>query len=251
MNRITAALYRFLVVYLSVAMVVTSIPLAPSTAYADDASALAVENEAQETDSDSDTDAVDESSSSDESASSTTFDQTNNTQDDSSSAASDNPGTSLAQDLAGAATNSDAAKSLATTAEPSSDDSEVDPLVNEDPTVYEYAKLMPNGYVYPCDASGSVTVEIDGNDPYENSVDGKLVTNLIVDYGADRVPGYICEFSSNLRSVRFENSSISSIGLRAFAGCSNLADISFSGMTIGGHRNRSVFWVRIAYESEH
>ena len=233
MNRITAALYRFLVVYLSVAMVVTSIPLAPSTAYADDASALAVENEAQETDSGSDTDAVDDASSTDAGSSSTTSDQTNNTQDDSSNAASDTPGTSLAQDLAGAASNSDAAKSLAATAESPSDDSEVDALVYEDPTVYEYAKLMPNCYVYPCDASGSVTVEIDGNDPHENSVDGKLVTNLIVDYGADRVPGYICEYSSNLRSVRFENSSISSIGLRAFAGCTNLADISFSGMTIG------------------
>ena len=233
MNRITAALYRFLVVFLSVAMVVTSIPLAPSTAYANDAGAVAVESEAQETDSGSDTDAVDESSPSDESASSTSSDQTSNTQDDSSSAASDAPGTSLTQDLAGAAANSDAVKSLVATAEPSSDDSEVDPLVYEDPTVYEYAKLMPNGYVYPCDASGSVTVEIDGNDPYGSSVDGKLVTNLIVDYGADGVPGYICEYSSNLRSVRFENSSISSIGLHAFSGCSNLADISFSGMTIG------------------
>ena len=236
MNRITAALYRFLVVYLSVAMVVTSIPLAPRAAYADDAGATAVESEAQETDSgsDADVDAVDDTSSADEGSSSTTSDQTNNTQDDSSNAASDTPGTSLTQDLAGAATNSDAAKNLAATAESPSDDSEVDAPTYEDPTVYEYAKLMPNGYVYPCDASGSVTVEIDGNDPHENSVDGKLVTNLIVDYGADRVPGYICEYSSNLRSVRFENSSISSIGLRAFAGCTNLADISFSGMTIGG-----------------
>ena len=236
MNRITAALYRFLVVYLSVAMVVTSIPLAPSTAYADDAGAVAVESEAQEADSGSeaDADAVDDASSTDGGSSSTTSDQTNNTQVDSSNAASDTPGTSLAQDLAGAATNSDAAKNLAATAESPSDDSEVDALVYEDPTTYQYAKLMPNGYVYPCDASGSVTVEIDGNDPHENSVDGKLVTNLIVDYGADRVPGYICEYSSNLRSVRFENSSISSIGLRAFAGCTNLADISFSGMTIGG-----------------
>lgn len=233
MNRITAALYRFLVVYLSVAMVATSIPLAPRAAYADDTEALAVESKAQETDSGSDTDAVDESSPSDESASSTSSDQTNNTQDDSSNAASDTPGTSLAQDLAGDATNSDAAKSLAATAESSPDDSEVGPLVYEDPTVYQYAKLMPNGYVYPCDASGNVTVEIDGNDPHENSVDGKSVTNLIVDYGVDGVPGYICEYSSNLHSVRFENSSISSIGLHAFSGCSNLADISFSGMTIG------------------
>lgn len=96
MNRITAALYRFLVVYLSVAMVATSIPLAPRAAYADDAGALAVENEAQETDAGSDTDAVDESSPSDDSTSSTSSDPTNNTQDDSSSAASDTPGTSLA-----------------------------------------------------------------------------------------------------------------------------------------------------------
>lgn len=201
MNRITAALYRFLVVYLSIAMVVTSIPLAPRAAYADDAGAVAVESEAQETDSGSDTDAVDELSPSDESASSTSSDQTSNTQDDSSNAASDAPGTSLAQDLTSAATDSDAAKSSPATSESSSDDSEVNPLVYEDPTVYEYAKLMPNGYVYPCDASGSVTVEIDGNDPYGSSVDGKLVTNLIVDYGADGVPGYICEYSSNLRSV--------------------------------------------------
>ena len=236
MNRITAALYRFLVVYLSVAMVVTSIPLAPSTAYADDAGAVAVESEAQETDSssDADVDAVDNASSSGEGSSSTTSDQTNNAQDESSSSDTNTSTSSLAQDLSSSATDSDAAKSLVATAEPSSDDSEVDPLVYEDTTVYEYAKLMPNGYVYPCDASGSVTVEIDGNDPYGSSVDGKLVTNLIVDYGVDGVPGYICEYSSNLRSVRFENSSISSIGLHAFSGCSNLADISFSGMTIGG-----------------
>ena len=236
MNRITAALYRFLVVYLSVAMVVTSIPLAPSTAYADDAGAVAVENEAQETDSgsDADADAVDNASSLGEGGSSTTSDQTNNALDESSSSDTSTSTSSLAQDLSSSATNSDAAKTSPATAEPSSDDSEVDPLVYEDPTVYEYAKLMPNGYVYPCDAGGSVTVEIDENDPNENSVDGKLVTNLIVDYGVDGVPGYICEYSSNLRSVRFENSSISSIGLHAFSGCSNLADISFSGMTIGG-----------------
>ena len=236
MNRITAALYRFLVVYLSVAMVVTSIPLAPSTAYADDTEALAVENEAQETDSDSDADAKASysASSSDEGSSSTSSDQTNNAQDKSSSSDTSTSTSSLAQDLSSSATDSDAAKTSPATAEPPSDDSEVDALVYEDPVVCEYAKLMPNGYVYPCDAGGSVTVEIDDNDPNENSVDGKLVTNLIVDYGVDGVPGYICEYSSNLRSVRFENSSISSIGLHAFSGCSNLADISFSGMTIGG-----------------
>ena len=173
MNRITAALYRFLVVYLSVAMVATSIPLAPRAAYADDTEALAVESKAQETDSGSDTDAVDESSPSDESTSSTFSDQTSNTQDDSSSTASDTPGTSLAQDLAGDATNSDAAKTSPATAEPPSDDNEVDALTYEDSTIYQYAKLMPSGYVYPCDANGNIAVKIDESNPYKNSVDGR------------------------------------------------------------------------------
>ena len=240
MNRITAALYRFLVVYLSVAMVVTSIPLAPSTAYADDASALAVENEAQETDSGSDTDAVDKSSPSDESTSSTSSDQTNNTLDDSSNAASDTPGTSLAQDLADAATNSDVAKSLAATAESPSDDSEADALTYE-PTVYEYAKFMPNYYLYPCDADGNVTVEIDENNPRENSVDGRMVTNLIIDYRTDLVDVQLCADSTNLRSVRFENSSISKIGTHAFYNCPNLTEISLSGMTIGSIGKEAFF----------
>ena len=242
MNRITAALYRFLVVYLSVAMVVTSIPLAPSTAYADDAGAVAVESEAQETDSGSDTDTKtgDDASSTDGDSSSTTSDQTNNTQDDSSSAASDNPGTSLAQDLAGAATNSDVAKSLAATAESPSDDGEADALTYE-PTVYEYAKFMPNYYLYPCDADGNVTVEIDENNPSENSVDGRMVTNLIIDYRTNLVDVQLCADSTNLRSVRFENSSISKIGTHAFYNCPNLTDISLSGMTIGAIGKEAFF----------
>ena len=243
MNRITAALYRFLVVYLSVAMVVTSIPLAPSTAYADDASALTVENEAQETDSgsDADADAVDDSSSANEGSSSAASDSTDSSQDKSSSSDTNTLASSLAQDLASDATDSDAAKSLAATAEPSSDDSEVDALVYEDPTVYEYAKLMPSHYVYPCDANGNITVEIDESDPYKNSVDGRWVTNLIVDYGMDKVPVQLCEGSSNLRSVRFENQSISEIGKHAFYQCSNLTDVSLSGMTIGAIESEAFF----------
>lgn len=244
MNRITAALYRFLVVYLSVAMVVTSIPLAPSTAYADDAGAVAVGSEAQETDSGSDTDAVDESSPSDENASFTSSDQTNNTQDDSSNAASDTPGTSLAQDLAGDATNSDAAKSLAATAEPSSDDSEVDVLTYEDSTIYQYAKLMPSGYVYPCDANGNIAVKIDESNPYKNSVDGRWVSGLIVDYGTAEIPAQLCEGSIYLHSVRFENKSISKIGRNAFYGCSSLFDVYLSGMTIGSIESGAFFGCR-------
>ena len=242
MNRITAALYRFLVVYLSVAMVVTSIPLAPRAAYADDAGALAVESEAQETDSSSDADvhAVDNASSSGEGSSSTASDQTNNAQDESSSSDASTSMSSLAQDLSISATDSDAAKSLVATAEPSSDDSEVDALTYE-PTVCEYAKFMPNYYLYPCDADGNVTVEIDENNPRENSVDGRMVTNLIIDYRTDLVDVQLCADSTNLRSVRFENSSISKIGTHAFYNCPNLTDISLSGMTIG-HIGKEAFY---------
>lgn len=242
MNRITAALYRFLVVYLSVAMVVTSIPLAPRAAYADDAGALAVESEAQETDSgsDADVDAVDNASSLSEGNSSTTSGQTNNAQDKSSSSDTSTPASSLAQDLAGAAADSDVARSLAATAESPSDDSEVDALTYE-PTVYEYAKFMPNYYLYPCDADGNVTVEIDENNPRENSVDGRMVTNLIIDYRTDLVDVQLCADSTNLRSVRFENSSISKIGTHAFYNCPNLIDISLSGMTIG-HIGKEAFY---------
>uniref|UniRef100_UPI003FF0D81D InlB B-repeat-containing protein n=1 Tax=Collinsella aerofaciens TaxID=74426 RepID=UPI003FF0D81D len=242
MNRITAALYRFLVVYLSVAMVVTSIPLAPSTAYADDAGAVAVESEAQEADSssDADVDAVDNASTSGEGSSSTTSDQTNNAQDESSSSDTSTSTSSLAQDLSGASADSDVARSLAATAESPSDDSEVDALTYE-PTVYEYAKFMPNYYLYPCDADGNVTVEIDENNPRENSVDGRMVTNLIIDYRTDLVDVQLCADSTNLRSVRFENSSISKIGTHAFYNCPNLIDISLSGMTIG-HIGKEAFY---------
>ena len=242
MNRITAALYRFLVVYLSVAMVVTSIPLAPSTAYADDAGAVPVESEAQDTDSssDADVDAVDNASSSGEGSSSTTSDQTNNAQDESSSSDTSTSTSSLAQDLSSSATDSDAAKTSPATAEPPSDDREVDALTYE-PTVYEYAKFMPNYYLYPCDADGNVTVEIDEDNPRENSVDGRMVTNLIIDYRTDLVDVQLCADSTNLRSVRFENSSISKIGTHAFYNCPNLTDISLSGMTIG-HIGKEAFY---------
>ncbi len=246
MNRITAALYRFLVVYLSVAMVVTSIPLAPSTAYADDSSALAVESEAQEADSDSDTDAdaVDDSSSANEGSSSAASDSSDSSQDKSSSSDTNTLASSLAQDLASDATEPDAAKSLAATAEPSSDDSEVDALTYEDHTIYQYAKLMPSGYVYPCDPDGNIAVKIDESKPYKNSVDGRWVSGLIVDYGTDEVPAQLCEGSIYLHSVRFENKSISKIGRNAFYGCSSLFDVYLSGMTIGSIESGAFFGCR-------
>lgn len=246
MNRITAALYRFLVVYLSVAMVVTSIPLAPSTAYADDAGAVAVESEAQVADSGSDTDAaaVDDSSSANEGSSSAASDSTDSSQDKSSSSDTNTLASSLAQDLASDATDSDAAKSLAAMAEPSSDDSEVDALTYEDHTIYQYAKLMPSGYVYPCDPDGNIAVKIDESKPYKNSVDGRWVSGLIVDYGTDEVPAQLCEGSIYLHSVRFENKSISKIGRNAFYGCSSLFDVYLSGMTIGSIESGAFFGCR-------
>ena len=246
MNRITAALYRFLVVYLSVAMVVTSIPLAPSTAYADDAGAVAVESEAQEADSDtvSDADTADDASSADEGGSSAASGTTDDAQDKSFSSDTNIPASSLAQDLASAATDSDAVKSLAAAADPSSDDSETDALTYEDHTIYQYAKLMPSGYVYPCDPDGNIVVKIDESKPYKNSVDGRWVNGLIVDYGTDEIPAQLCEGSIYLYSVRFENKSISKIGRNAFYGCSSLFDVYLSGMTIGSIESGAFFGCR-------
>ena len=246
MNRITAALYRLLVVYLSVAMVVTSIPLAPSTAYADDAAAVAVESEAQEADSDdvSAADTADGASSADEGSSSAASGTTDDTQDKSSSSDTNTPASSLAQDLASDAIDSDTAKSSAATADPSSAESEVDPLTYEDPTIYQFAKLMPSGYVYPCDPDGNIAVKIDESKPYKNSVDGRWVEGLIVDYGADEIPAQLCEGSIYLRTVRFENKSISKIGRNAFYGCSSLFDANLSGMTIGSIESGAFFGCR-------
>ena len=99
--------------------------------------------------------------------------------------------------------------------------------------VYEYGKLMPNGSVYKCDKSGNLAEPIDESDPKLHSVDPGKVKNLIVDFETTSVPKRLCFCSTYLQSVRFENTVIKSIGEYAFYGCSNFSSISLSGMQIG------------------
>ena len=98
---------------------------------------------------------------------------------------------------------------------------------------YPYGKLMASGYVYPCDFDGTLVRPIDEDNPGANSIDARLVEHLIVDYYVAGIPAQLCEGSTTLKSVRFVNDRLDSIGENAFFQCANLSSISFSGMTIG------------------
>lgn len=99
--------------------------------------------------------------------------------------------------------------------------------------LYAFGKLMASGYVYACDERGDLTKPIDENDPKRNAISAREVANLIVDYHVADIPEGLCEGSTSLTSVRFENDRLDSIGDSAFAGCARLSFISFSDMHIG------------------
>ena len=99
--------------------------------------------------------------------------------------------------------------------------------------LYAFGKLMANGYVYACDEQGDLTKPVDEDDPERNAISARDVTNLIVDYHAANIPKGLCESSTSLTSVRFENDRLDSIGDFAFAACAKLSFISFSDMHIG------------------
>lgn len=99
--------------------------------------------------------------------------------------------------------------------------------------LYPFGKLMASGYVYACDKEGNLTKPVDENDPERNAISARDVTNLIVDYHVANIPKGLCEGSTSLTSVRFENDRLDSIGDFAFAACAKLSFISFSDMHIG------------------
>lgn len=99
--------------------------------------------------------------------------------------------------------------------------------------LYPFGKLMASGYVYACDERGDLTKPVDEDDPERNAISARDVTNLIVDYHVANIPKGLCEGSTSLTSVRFENDRLDSIGDSAFAGCERLSQISFSDMRIG------------------
>lgn len=99
--------------------------------------------------------------------------------------------------------------------------------------LYPFGKLMASGYVYACDERGDLTKPVDEDDPERNAISARDVTNLIVDYHVANIPKGLCEGSTSLTSVRFENDRLDSIDDFAFAACAKLSFISFSDMHIG------------------
>ena len=99
--------------------------------------------------------------------------------------------------------------------------------------LYAFGKLMASGYVYACDEQGNLTKPVDEDDPERNAISARDVTNLIIDYHVADIPKGLCEGSTSLTSVRFENDRLDSIGDFAFAACAKLSFISFSDMHIG------------------
>ena len=98
--------------------------------------------------------------------------------------------------------------------------------------ICEYGKLMPDGSVYECDESGNLKESIDESDSKSHSVNPWEVKNLIVDSQATSIPERLCYSSTYLQSVRFEGKALKSIGEYAFFDCENFSSISLSGMHI-------------------
>ena len=98
--------------------------------------------------------------------------------------------------------------------------------------ICEYGKLMPNGYVYECDESGNLKESIDKSDPQSHSANPGEVKNLIVDSQTTSIPERLCYSSTYLQSVQFESKALESIGEYAFFNCENFSSISLSGMHI-------------------
>ena len=135
---------------------------------------------------------------------------------------------SKAAEAAGDLAQRDAADAADDPAERAADDEPAQQGV-----LYPFGKLMASGYVYACDERGNLTKPVDEDDPERNAISARDVTNLIIDYHVANIPKGLCEGSTSLTSVRFENDRLDSIGDFAFAACAKLSFISFSDMHIG------------------
>ena len=94
--------------------------------------------------------------------------------------------------------------------------------------VREYAKLMADGNLYECDESGTLKQPLEGATP----VEPYYVANLIVDSEVTTIRYRQFVSCHNLKSVRFEGKTLDSIDDTAFYDCRNLASADLSGMSI-------------------
>ncbi len=99
--------------------------------------------------------------------------------------------------------------------------------------VCEYAKLMSDGHTYECDASGNLKMQNDGENPAPIPCYPDQIVNLIVDSQTTAIPEQLFQFSSNLVSVQFKGETLESIEPYAFYSCDNLSSIDLSGMSVG------------------
>lgn len=67
-----------------------------------------------------------------------------------------------------------------------------------------WARLMPNGYIYECDSEGELLEPIDEEKPSKKSVNSWAVIDLFVDRDVTSIPRSLCECAGYLNSVTFE-----------------------------------------------
>ena len=94
--------------------------------------------------------------------------------------------------------------------------------------VRQYAKLMADGNIYECDDSGTLKQSLED----AASIDPYHVVNLIVDSEVTDIPYRHFVSCDNLKSLRFEGKTLTSIGDCAFYDCKNLSSVNLSGMNI-------------------
>ena len=213
-------------VILSIAVVVSFVPIAPSSSYAvEPGSTIAVSADDSASNQENATGGNDPygsqpSSLADQAAQGGVASEGNNAVEGNSTTASGpagNEGLSAVGASGGdsAAASSDEANGL------SDGSSSID-------YVREYAKLMADGNLYECDESGALRQPLEGTTP----VEPYYVANLIVDSEVTTIRYRQFASCHNLKSVRFEGKTLDSIDDTAFYDCRNLASVDLSGMSI-------------------
>lgn len=216
---------------LSFALVVSFVPIVPSSSFADEAGDNV--NETSDADTLASTSSFDNAAGENNPNASLSFSTSGKTAEGGASSEGGDgtegeSGTALepasCESLdAGDSSASDSAAASSDQANKSPDNSPSNDYVRQ------YGKLMADGNIYECDESGVLkwsTEEAETIEPYN-------VANLIVDSKVTTIRYHQFASCHNLKSVRFEGKTLDSIDDTAFHDCRNLTSVDFSGMTIG------------------
>ena len=213
-------------VILSIALVVSFVPIVPSSSFAvepDSATAVSVDDSPsnpENTVGENDPYVSQPSSSADQAAQGGAASEGNSAGEGNSSTAFGSAGDESLGSVG--ASGSDSAAASSDEANGLSDGSSSIDYVRE------YAKLMADGNLYECDESGTLKQPLEGATP----VEPYYVANLIVDSEVTTIRYRQFVSCHNLKSVRFEGKTLDSIDDTAFYDCRNLASVDLSGMSI-------------------